>query len=578
MINIDWNTIPTDPGVYLWKDKHNQVIYVGKAKNLRNRMKQYFITDLPPKNKLLVKNIVNFDYQISSSEIDALLLEETLINKYEPKYNIKIKSSKTYPYIEFNFTNDISLKTSKTLKFKKGTKYFGPYPSGFNANRLINILGSALPIDKCLKPKSGTPCLNYEMDRCLGQCINQENLNKKEFVINQINEFFKGNTEYVIDKINNRINKNNEILNFEESKKLFESLELLNKLNKQKIVKFKDTKHRDIINVHIDEGIVSLSIMYIRFGSINLTTNFISKELNTNVKDIIESFIYRYYKKHLIPNEIIVPVEIDINNELNISTPTSGIKKELLDLTYEHAFDMYKTNIESFINKQKGYEDAIKFINDNISDKNINTIDMVDISSTMGSEQVGAVVRFVDGNPSTTNYRKYIIKSINKMDDYTSTNEVVERHFNNILEDDRELPDLFVVDGKHQISMVTDILNKLNIDSVLVIGLIKNDKHNTESIIDVDGNIYNLDKKSNMYLFFGRIQEEVHRFVIRFHRSRREKTIINSKLNEFTFLTETDKQNLFKEFKSIRRILIASEAELKKVLTPQKVKKLLEEK
>ncbi len=580
MISIDWNNIPTDPGVYIWKGEAGNVLYVGKAKNLKNRMKQYFRDDLPPKNKLLVRNIVDFEFQITSSELDALLLEEVLINKFEPKYNIKIKSAKRYPYIKLTNGKEVSLEVSHSLRFSKGSKFYGPFPDGFNARRLIKILSSVLPLDGCLAPNQNSPCLNYEMGRCLGLCINKVNENEKEFVFNQVDEFFKGKTDFIVNKIKERIDTNNQLLNFEASQELVEHLQFIDKLKEQKTNTFKDTKHRDIINIYQEEDVVSISIMHVRFGSINLTTNYLNKGINTNEKDILSSFVNRYYQNNLIPSEVIVPFELDwsFNKDIKTNVPSSGTKKDLLDLVYKNAKESYINNVDSYLDRLSRYDEAIEFIKNNIEDKPISIIEMVDISSTMGSEQVGAVIRFKDGEPYKEGYRKFIITSTDKMDDYASTEEVVRRHFKRMIEDGREMPDLFIVDGKHQLSNAKLILEEYNINNVTLIGLVKDEKHKTNAIINEKLEIIELDKKSKMYLFLSRLQDEVHRFVIQFHRKRREKSIIESKLDEFIFLSETDKSNLFKEFKSIRKILTANETELRKVLSESKVQKFIKEK
>ncbi len=580
MINIDWENIPNIPGVYIWKGDEGQVLYVGKAKKLKQRMQQYFRDDLPPKNKLLVKNIVDFDFQVCASEMDALLLEETLINDFEPKYNIKIKSAKKYPYIQLKRNGDISLNVSHSLKFSKGSKFFGPFPDGFGARRIIKILSSVLPLDECLAPNSGKACLNYEMGRCLGSCKGKINENEKNFVISQVEDFFKGKTDYVINKLKERIEVNNELLNFEESKNLVDNLMFIDKLNEQKTNAFKDVKHRDVINYYIEDDIVSISIMYVRFGSANLINNFISKELNGDPKDILESFVHRYYKKNMIPDEVIVPFDLDWANsdDIKFTTPELGKRKDLLDLVAVNAKESYINNVDSYLNKISAYEEALAFLRENIVDKNITNIEMVDISSTMGSEQVGAVIRFKDGEPYKEAYRKFIINSTDKMDDYASTEEVVRRHFTRLMNDSREMPDLFIVDGKHQLTNAKKIFDEFNITNVTLIGLIKDDKHKTNAIINEQFEIINLNKKSKTYLFLSRLQDEVHRFVIQFHRKRRERSIVESKLDDFTFLNELDKQNLFKEFKSIRKILTANETELRKVLTESKIKKFLKEK
>ncbi len=580
MLNIDWTKIPTEPGVYIWKGEAGQVLYIGKAKNLRNRMRQYFREDLPPKNKLMVKQIIDYEFQISASEVDSLILEEELINKFEPKYNIKIKSAKRYPYIELKNKDELTLEISRTLRHNKGSKYFGPFPDGFNANKLINILKSVLPLDKCLAPKSDKPCLNYEMGRCLGRCIGKINEQEKEFVINQVKDFFSGKTTFIENKLKQRIEKNNELLNFEESQQLVEKLQLISKINEQKMNTFKDTLHRDIFNIYSDGEFVSISVMYVRFGSINLTTNYLEKTIDTNIEDVLESFIRRFYKTQMIPKEIIVPFEISnlISDKVKIINPSSGTRKDILDVVYKHAKETFNNKVDSYIAKQNNYLEANDLLKKITGLNSIVNIEMVDISSTMGSEQVGAVVRFKDGETYKEAYRKYIIKSTDKMDDYASTEEVVRRHFERILKDDRDLPDVFIVDGKHQLSNAKKILSELGINKVSLVGLVKDDKHTTNAIIDDELQIRELDRKSGGYLFLNRLQDEVHRFVISFHRKRREKSIIESKLDEYTFLSEADKNNLFKEFKSIRKILTASETELRKVISEAKVKKFIKEK
>lgn len=578
-MEINWNNIPTNPGVYLWKGINDQVIYVGKAKNLRNRMKQYFKGDLTPKTRLLVKNIVDFDFQVSTSEMDALILEQNLINEYEPKYNIKIKSAKTYPYIELKTGNNIKLSVTKTTKYIKNTKYYGPYPDGFSARRIINLLSSVLPLDNCLAPNSGKPCLNYEMGKCLGKCIGIDSSNERKFVIDSIENFFKGKTKYFEDQIRERIEINNKMLNFEESQKLVENLDFIEKINAQRSNTFKDSKHRDIINYYSENGIISISIMHVRFGNVSMTTNFMNKQFNPDPLDSLESFIYRFYDRNLVPDEIVIPFDLDWDSKIKVRTtnPKIGTKKDLLDTVCKHAKAKYVNNIDGYLNKIKSYEEALSFLKRNVSPKDIHTIEMVDISSTMGAEQVGAIIQFKNGEPRKSKYRKYIIRNVQGMDDYAATTEVVKRHFKAKIEKNEEMPDLFIVDGKNQLKNAEKIFDELKIDNVILAGLIKDDKHTTNAIINNEMDIFKLNRNEQMYLFLQRIQDEVHRFVINFHRSRREKIVLESQLDQYTFLTETDKQNLFKEFKSIRKILIASETELRKVISKTKVEKFMKE-
>lgn len=578
MININWSKIPTSPGVYLWKDKQGEVIYVGKAKNLRSRMKQYFSKDLPPKNKLLIKVIDSFDFQVSNSEVDALILEETLINKYEPKYNIKIKNSKRYPYIMMSTKNGLKLSVSKTFRISKDSKYFGPYPDGYNARKIINFLSMVIPIDKCLNPKQGKPCLNYQMNRCMGDCIDQNNENKITYYKNMIKDFFKGKQEQVISTIKKRIDENSANLNFERAKELSESLDFILKVNEQTISKFKDSIHRDVINYYVQDTTISISIMHIRFGSIQLTTNYMFTMFNPDPKNFIEKFIIDFYKSNMIPEEIIVPFNPDWNygKDINLNMYSSGFKKELLDLTNKHASEKYKSEIDSFNQKSKLYENVKELLGNITGNRNINTIEMIDISSLQGSSQVGAVIRYVNGLPDKNYYRRFNIKSIDNMNDYAAIREVLERHFTRMIKDNIKKPDLFIVDGKYQLNILKEVASQFKeTNNITLIGLIKNSKHKTASIISNKLEITKFKQGDRTLNFFEQIQEEVHRFAISFHKSVRSRKLMTSELDKFKFLTNEDKNNLFLEFGTIRSILNAKEGDLLRVLTKTKTSKLI---
>ncbi len=577
-MEIDWSTIPTKPGVYLWKNSDDQVIYVGKAKNLRNRMKQYFRDDLPPKNKLLLRNIANFDYQVCASDLDALVQEQTLINEHEPKFNLKIKSSRTYPYIEIKTGKNIKISLSKTMKFIKNVKYYGPYPDGYSARKIINLLSSIFPIDSCLAPNSGKPCLNREMGRCMGQCIGLDVGNEMKFVLDKIDEFFRGDVKYVENKLKQKLEKMNELLQFEDSKKTYENIELIEKIKEQTTYAFKDSKHRDIINYYNKDGIISISLTLIRFGKITITSNFMNKLFNPDPEAAVEEFLERFYYRNSVPEEVVLPFEPIWNtSNVKITIPKTGIKYELLNLTRVNAESKFISHIDGFLDKIKSYEAAIKFLKVNTIDKEIHSIEMIDISSLQGKEQVGAVVNFTYGEPNKSNYRKYIIKSIDKMDDYAATEEVVRRHFERKIKNDLDLPDVFIVDGKNQLQNAKKIFNELNIKNVILCALKKDGKHKTEALLNSDMEETTIERNSHMYLFLSRIQEEVHRFVISFHRSRRDKVVLESALDKYTSLNELDKQILFKEFKSIRKILLASASDLRKVIGDKKTQKFLKE-
>ncbi len=579
MIKIDWEKIPNSPGVYLWKGYTGQVIYVGKAKNLRKRMRQYFDRDLSPKNMLLIKNIKDFDFQVTENEIDALILEQTLINDYEPKFNIKIKSSKIYPYIEVRKEPKLSILITKKTK-NKNSKYFGPYPDGYYSRNIIKIIQSAIPIDKCYSPNSGTKCINYEMGRCLGYCFKNVSKQEEDFTFNMVVDFLSGKVKYVEDKLKEKLKLFNESEQYEESKKTYEFLENILKIKEEQSHTFSDSKHRDVFNFYEKDEYISISIMHIRFGNISFTSNYISKKFNPDKKDSFESLLNTFYINKIIPDEIIVPFELKWDYTLKdiITIPKKGLKKTLLDIVYKNAKSKYENKIETFMNKVKTYEEAQFFLRENIEKKEFTNIEMMDISSTMGDQQVGAVVSFKNGEPNKSLYRKYIIKEINKMDDYAATEEVVRRHFENKINNNLEIPDLFIIDGKHQLSIAKNVFKKLDINNVTLVALKKDKNHNTNSLIKDNLEEIKLNKDTPPYLFLSKLQDEVHRFVISFHRQRREKAILTSSLDKYTFLNQEDKNKLFKEFKSIRKIMISTVDDLSKVIGSKKAKKMKEEK
>jgi len=272
-------------------------------------MKQYFNRKLSPKNMLLIKNISDFDFQISSNEIDALILEQTLINEHEPKFNIKIKSSKIYPYIEIRREPRVSISITKKTK-NKNSKYFGPYPDGYYSRNIIKILQGAIPIDKCYSPNSGKKCINYEMGRCLGYCFKKVSKKEEEFILNMASDFLSGNIKYVENKLLEKLEMLNKNQQFEESIKVYEYIENINKIKDEQSHIFNDSKHRDIFNFYEKDGYISISIMHIRFGNINFISNYVKKKFNPDNKDYFESFLNTFYTNKLIPDEIVIPFSL----------------------------------------------------------------------------------------------------------------------------------------------------------------------------------------------------------------------------------------------------------------------------
>lgn len=577
MLEINWQDIPQNPGCYLWKDKDNKVIYVGKAKNLRNRMKSYFSGVQSSKTAILVKNISGFDYQVTPSEVDALLLEQNLINKYEPKYNIRVKRGRVYPYIEITSGLNKEIKTTAKIS-NNGSKYYGPFPDGVgSAYRIAKLLRETYPLNKCLNPGKNKPCLNYQLGLCMGQCVKEVKESDYKHILSELNSFFNGNTKPMEKILKQKIEVNSAKLMFEEAAKLNNKLHLLDAIaQKQKII-FKDSKHRDVIGFFSTKDILSITISFIRFGNLLSSANYLL-EIIGDKNDLIESFLLNYYQSNLIPDEIILDFDSSLLSKTikaKFINPIKGIKKELLKNSVLNAELKLKTGKDKMLFEKEKYQKAMKELNEYIHLNNLSTIEMVDISSLGGKDQVGVVVAFKNGNPDKSLYRKYIIDSTDKMDDYQAIYEVTYRHFRQKLLKKLPLPDLFIVDGKHQIQFAKKALIELKLD-VSLIGLKKNKHHETEALFTIDQKQFKLQQRSSLYITLGIIQDEVHRFAIKFHNERSTRNILTNSLDQFKFLTKDDQNILFNEFETYRNIKLANEKQLQKVIGLKKAKKLIE--
>lgn len=523
MINIEkLNSVPNNPGVYLWKDKYGEIIYVGKAKNLQKRMKQYFQKNISLKTQVLVKNIDSFDYFISSSEMDALLQEINLIDKYNPKYNVKLKEAKSYPYIKL-IIKETKITLSLTKIYKKDNSfYFGPFPEGFAPSKIIKLLKETYPINKCLSPKKGKPCINYQLNKCLGECVGNIDKNQVKIIGEEIKSFFSGNLDIVRNKLILKMEENTKALRYEESIKIKSSIELIEQYKQKQKTIFKDSINRDVISFTQEKGIISLSISHIRYGNNTNTSNFLLNSFSIEPIETVEQFLLKFYKISIIPSEIITSFNTNINELLNIKlvfNPKEGIRKSILNNTIEHSKNKLKENFYQFEIESRRYERSIDKLKKILNlKKDIKTIEMIDISNLGNKNQVGVIVSFQDGKPNRNLYRKYNL--LNGQDDYNSIFEVTFRHFNRKIIENKELPDLFIVDGKNQINNAQKAIEKLNIE-IPIIGLVKNSKHRTSSIFNLNKETINLDAELELNLLLSSIQSEVHRFAIDFHKRKR---------------------------------------------------------
>jgi len=579
MIKEKLALVPKLPGCYLMKNEQGIVIYVGKAKILKNRLKSYFNGRVTGKTKKLVSEIVDFDYIVTGSELEAFILEINLIKKYDPKYNILLKDDKSYPYIEFiNETNPSLLVRREININKKHKMLFGPYPNVHAARRIVNLINRLYPLKKCDKmPKK--ECLYYHIGECLGYCThkNLDTTKMREEIISILN----GHDEILINKINEKIKINAENLNYEVSLELKKELDYIKVIFERQKVELNDGINRDIFNYYIENGYISIAIFFLRNGKLigNKKNIF---PLIDDTKETLEYYIVNFYaKKNLTPKEIIVPDILDIdllNGVINakITTTKKGKKKHLFDLAGTNAKINLQNDIEMIYRDNERSYDACKSLGELIGIKDLSVIESFDNSNLFGTFTVSGMVTFVDGVPKKDEYRKFKI-SEEQNDDVASMKEVIYRRYRSVLMNKSRIPDLILVDGGiNQINACNSVLNDLNLN-IKVCGLMKDDKHTLTSLVDGSTlESYKIDKKSNIFYLLTRISDEVHRFTINYHRQIRSKGSISSVLDGVEGIGEVRKKELLKKFGSLKKIKEASIEELETILPNNVATKLKE--
>ena len=580
MFKEELNLVPHLPGSYQMYNKDNIVIYVGKAKDLKNRLSSYFNGKTTGKTAIMVSEIDHFEYIVTNNELEAFILELNLIKKYDPRYNILLKDDKSYPYIEYTNKPYPSLKVVRYLNIKnhKNKTLFGPYVNAYAARRIVNLINRLYPLKKCDHMEKNV-CLYYHIKECLGYCVKNIDKEKLDEMENDIIKFLKGNEEVITNKIMEKIRFYSEQLNYEEALELKKELDYIKVVMEKQRVELHDNVNRDIINYYFDNGYLSIEIFFLRNGKLSGHVNKIIPVMDDYLNEL-EYYIALYYNKHEIPKEILINNEVDLNllsNVVNTKFVTSikGNKKKLLDMAYNNAkinLENKFTILESKALKTKGANDELS----KLLGINIYRIDVFDNSNIFGTFNVSGMVVFKNGLPSKSDYRKYKI-IVDKNDDYNTMKEVIYRRYYRCLVEKRELPDLIIVDGgKSQIHACLDTLRELNL-KIKVCGLVKNDKHRTNDLMDGDTlSIYNIDKTSNLFHYLTRIQDEVHRFTINYHRTIRSKGSISSVLDNIEGIGTKRKKELIKNFGSVKKISEASIEELSKYVPLNIAEKLKE--
>ena len=570
--------VPKQPGCYQMYNKDNVIIYVGKAKNLFNRLHSYFTGRVTGKTKKMVSEIDHFEYIVTNTETEAFVLELNLIKKYDPKYNILLRDDKSYPYIELTNDKYPRLIVKREINAnKRKSNYFGPYPNQYAARRLVNLLNRLYPLKKCdSMPKK--VCLYYHIGECLGYCENKniDITNLKQELLSILN----GNTKLLINKINEKIEINSKNLNFEVCKELVEELEYIKQVFSNQNVELSDNSNKDIFNYYYENSYVSIVTFFIRNGKLVGINNKIIPVIN-DLNETLEYYIVSFYSKNnIIPKEVIVPKELNIellNNvlESKVINVYKGEKRKLFDmaqnnakLSYEKEIKLIYANEELTINAQTELQKLLKL-------EKLNIIEAFDNSNLFGTFSVSGMVCFIDGKPSKKNYRKFKL-SFEKNDDVASMKEVIYRRYFRVLNEDQVKPDLIIVDGGiNQINACKTILESLNLN-IKVIGVKKDNHHSPDAIIDGDTyEIINIDKRSNVFRLLSRIDEEVHRFTINYHKEIRSKGSISSVLDNINGLGEIRKKKLIKKYGSITKIKSASIEELSEIIPKQVATELL---
>ncbi len=564
--------LTTEPGCYLMKDENGKIIYVGKAKNLKRRVSSYFNREHTGKTKALVQNIKDFEYIVTASEVESLLLEINLIKKYSPKYNILLKDNKSYPYIEITNETYPRLIISRPRKIKghKG-KLFGPYPNANAARKTAELLNRIYPFRKCHTIQKKV-CLYYHIGQCLGYCEKKIDKEVIKQMVSEVTSFLHGNYDEVRKKIVDLMKEASNALNYEKALEYKEMLEYIDKVLEKQKISLNDNVTRDVINYYVKNDYISFQVLHLRDGRINKRDGEVFSLID-EVKDTLSYFVTSFYDKNEVPKEVLVTKDFDCNlleNAINTKfiVPQKGLKKQLVEMAYENAKIVLDEKFELIVRDDKRTFGANEALGKLIGISNLKRIETFDNAHLFGTFTVSCMVVFENEKKKKKEYRKYKITS-NSKDDYHTMQEVIYRRYYRVLHDKLEKPDLIIVDGgPAQVHAAKEILDNLYLD-IPVLGLKKNDKHTTTALISEDKE-YEIDKTSDVFHLLTRIQDEVHRFTINYHKDIRSKGSLSSILDNVPGIGAKRKKELLKKYKTITKLKSLTKEELQSVL-PEKV-------
>lgn len=568
--------LPDLPGCYMMKDINSRIIYVGKAKNLKNRVRSYFKSSHEGKTAKLVSEIRDFETIITSTDKEAFLLEITLIQKHKPYYNIKLKRGTGYPYIKITHEKDPQLKIVSQVK-KDGGYYFGPYPNVYAATETLQLLQKVYPLRRC-NGYQKRPCLYYHMGQCLGACFKEVPQSEYEKQIKKIKLFLNGNVSKIKKELEQKMKTASENLEFERAAEIRDQIHYVEMtVEKQKIIS-NDNTPRDLFAFYMNKGWLSLQIFSIRQARLMKREKRLFPCIDTPEAEL-ESFILQFYnqKNRILPKEILVPSGMDKETlseilGIPVKTPQRGQKRDLLEMAQKNARLVLEEKFRLLELDERKTTGAMNEITDALGLPNGHRIEAFDHSHLQGEDLVSAMVCFIDGKPEKTEYRKYKLKNVDHADEAASTREVIYRRYSRLLKEKANLPDLILMDGASiQINAAVDVLhNQLGID-IPVAGMVKNDRHKTADLMTENDEKIGLDPKSEGFYLLQRIQDEVHRFAITFHRQVRSKNSLASRLERIQGVGPKTRIKLLRNYGSLKNISAASVEDLESLGISKKV-------
>lgn len=562
--------LPEKPGVYLMRDSSNRVIYVGKAKILKNRVRSYFTGSHDGKTEKMISHIANFEYILTGSEVEALVLECNLIKKYNPKYNILLRDDKTYPYITITDEDHPRILVTRQVKRGKG-KYFGPYPNAGAAKEAAHLLNRLFPLRKC-RQIPARACLYYHLGQCLGPCINEISPQAYEEIRKEATAFLRGGQDQIIQLLETKMLEASQALQFERAQEYRDLIDDLKRLNEKQNITLTDFIDRDVLGYAYTDDQMCVQIFYLRQGKLIARDNFIFPYYE-EPEEAFHSFLVQYYSTALCPQEILVPENMisDLEQILPIMIPHRGKKLDLVQMAAQNA---HTTLTEQTILENRRQEEgaqALEALGDLLGILPPYSIEAFDNSNTGGTNAVSGMVQFIQAKPERSNYRKFKIQAMETNDDTAAIRQVITRRYRRLIDEHLAFPDLILVDGgKGQLNAAKEALDRLGL-VIPVAGMVKNDRHQTAGLINQEGKLLAIEKRSPVFHLLERIQNEVHRFAITFHRQQRAKSMTLSGLDNISGIGPKRRQQLMQFFPSAEAIKAADVATLMKSGLPLRI-------